>query len=517
MKKEIYTVKDLGTMQTIYDALDILNRINLYFVGCVSDHRGTIKFSENVVMDLDDHLFRNPIANTYYRIIIKTVREIDQEGGGYGQEALVLICSMLSECIRFIAAGVSQTEIIKNIEKLRSTLIQKIKEQSRPRDTIENDSIFNLLKEVDEELGGLIVKAFEDVGYKGLIQINASNGSETTYECISGHSFERGFMSRYMATDDEGKECILSNPLIVVTERPVVSVDDIVYFMTAAAEQHRPLLLIAEHVEDKPLQVMLYNKKAGQFESAAIQAPKYGTERKLFLSDIAAIVGATVIGADTLELRDAIADQHRWMFGGAERVVINKERTVIYNGDVNKNKLILRCNNLLEEISTATDEKKKEFISDRIALLTGKIGRIYIGGMKAEADAKIRIAERMLVYAREAVHSGLIIEAPYALLHASNKIYCEGKKEDYIYKALCRLLVAPLHAQLNKAKLVPEIIIGGLNKKSENAGYDIKKKVYIKDMFAYGKIGSAGSLITAIDKALSTVSILTSIEHLVVE
>ena len=517
MRKQIYKVKNMGTMQTIHDALEILKRISLNAVGCVMDRNGKPSFTDNIIFESYDEFFKHPLADTYYKTIIKTVREINDEAGEYGNEALILICSMLEECIRFMAVGINQFEIFASIKRLRNELINELGKHIRSFNEDDKDIIKCLLENVDKELGDCIIAAFEDIGYKGFIQFGDSNTYETIYKCIEGHCFERGFMSAEMATDANKRECILRNPLIVITERPIIHVEEMVFFITKAAESKRPLLLIAEHIEDKPLRVMLYNKKIGKFESAAIQAPKYGTERKLFLSDIAMIVGATVITPDIIDLSDSIKGQNDWMFGSAAKVDITKERTVIYNGAGDKNKLDIRCQNLKNEMLSQKDEKNKEFIYDRVTLLSGKVGKIYLGGMQAEADAKKKKAERMVTYAREAVHSGIMIDASYALFHASNKIASRGGREDQIYKSLCKVLAAPLHAKLYKTGLSPETIMGELTKMSDSGGYDTEKGVFVEDMFKQGCIGSAGSLIMAVEKSMSLIGLLSSAEFLVIE
>lgn len=505
----------MQSLGVILEAMERMEGLLAYPTGCVAGKAG-VGFTYSLLSESEAFTKMEP-AGCYERLILKLARDLEIRHGEGGEIGAIIACNLLRESLPLLAAGVNGADLHRELDTLRTRILFLLEEETVPLVSEEGNYQEGLIQTLtnDPALGDCISKAFQDVGHGGLIQFEVANSFECEYSFLGGAAFEKGFMSRAMANDKYGIEAVLENPLIVVTERPIVLTGDLISFMSRAIEQERPLLLIAEHVEDTPLQLMLVNKAQGGFQSVAIQAPKFGTERKVFLRDIAMLTGGAVISSETGDLGDAVESDILWQAGGAKRVVVTKERTIFYDAYGDEKEIKRRLLNARREYDTESDAKRRAFLMERITFLSGRIGQIRVSGLRDEAGAKIKLAERVVAAVRDAAVNGVVAGGGFALVRVASQISDAGCK--YLCKGVCRAIEAPARVWLQRLESAPEVVLDAARSCGKYGGYDLVRRQWSSNLLKAGQVSSAEALRQAVAQAFSLVSMLISSEYLLSE
>lgn len=516
MAKNLFFFSELANMGALLEAVTTQERMIASSVGCTADQKGEVLFTYDISSGVKDFLTGKQPEDIYYKLVSKMIREISVETGDNAVAGVLITCSLLKECLKLVTSGVDRVALQKEITACLDYLEKVFPEYIKPFAASDRDCLSRSMSD-DQELCRCIGQAMDDVGVFGQIQYDVSNSFQSYYKCMEGSAFDRGFMSKEMTTDSMGVEAVLQNPLIVVTERPIVLTEDLLYFMQKAIMKKRPLLIIAEHVEDKPLQVLIYNKRKGQLLSAAVQAPKYGTERKIFLADIAAIVGAQVICAETGDLGLTVERDYEWQLGGADKVVLTKDKTMIIGGHGDPDEIKKRLAGVKRELKQEEDEKKARFLTDRVNLLSEKIGKIYVSGLAREAKAKKEQAERIVTAIRLAAEKGTVIGNMALYVHLAKRLEEEFKGIGYLKQSVCTALEAPLRAELEKRGLASSSWIARIKAMGPEAGFDFHTLACVENMREKGQIAAAEAVMVNLRKALSLAAMLVTTELAVAE
>lgn len=511
MPKHILRLNDPKNAQAILKAVETLEFLGRAPQSCVTDSQGRVVFAERRGVRLSPGTFSSPSGDVFYRLFHDMREEIDSSAGSGGDLGLLLACSLYRQCLRLMTGGENPVVLCGELAKWKTRIVERLRERILPFPDQDWHPWAKALLDAqcdDTELKRCIMEAVADLGTDGFIRVETSYSAQCEYRNTQGHSFARGYMSDRMATDSNTRECILKNPLIVVSERPISLVDDLLYFMEECGRKGRPLLLIVEHVETKPLQVLLFNQEKGSFRSAAVWAPRYGTERKLFLSDIAAVAGATVIAGDVIDIGPVVDGRRDWIFGSADKVVVEKSRTTIYGGGGDQKEVRHRALHLRGEYDRAAAGDERDFIAERLTFLEGGAGKITVGGVPSQAASREQTARRLLTVLRDARKHGVTPDAADTLCLISQEM-----ERAYsllpLRKEVCDALEAPLQAKAHRTGLLNAgMEIVRVKESGDNSEFDFANG---------GVLDSANALLLAVDKAFSLVPLLLRTEYLVAD
>ncbi len=453
--------------------------------------------------------------------LVKEVATKTNDVAGDGTTtATVLAQAMVKEGFKMIAAGANPIYVRRGIEKALAKAVEKIKEMSRKLESSDEIARVGAISANSEEIGKLIADAMDKVGENGVITVEDSKSMETELEVVEGMQFDRGYLSPYMVTDAERMEVVLDDPYILITDKKVSAVKDLVPVLEAVAREGKQLLIIAEDVEGEALTTLVLNKLKGTLTSAAVKAPGFGDRRKAMLQDIAIVTGGTVISEEVgLKLEDANVS----MLGKASRVRIDKDKTTIIGGNGEKSKIEERANQIRKLIENTTSDYEKETLQERLAKLVGGVAIIRVGAAtETDLKEKKHRIEDALSATRAAVEEGIVPGGGVTLVNA--------------VKAIDDKFVDSLASEDEKvgAKILKNSLVYPFKQIAENAGYDgsvyLEKILTAKegeglnaatgemvDMLAAGIIDPAKVTRSALQNAASIAGLLLTTETLVVE
>jgi chaperonin GroEL len=453
--------------------------------------------------------------------LVKEVATKTNDVAGDGTTtATVLAQAMVKEGFKMIAAGANPIYVRRGIEKALAKAVEKIKSMSRKLESSEEIARVGAISANSMEIGKLIAEAMDKVGENGVITVEDSKSMETELEVVEGMQFDRGYLSPYMVTDTERMEVVLDNPYILITDKKVSSVKDLVPVLEAVAREGKQLLIIAEDIEGEALTTLVLNKLKGTLTSAAVKAPGFGDRRKAMLQDIAIVTGGTVISEEVgLKLEEANVS----MLGKAARVRIDKDKTTIIDGNGEKSKIEERANQIRKLIENTTSDYEKETLQERLAKLVGGVAIIRVGAAtETDLKEKKHRIEDALSATRAAVEEGIVPGGGVSLVNAT--------------KVLDDEFVNSLESEDEKvgAKILKNALVYPFKQIAENAGYD--GSVYLEkifnakegeglnaatgemvDMIPAGIIDPAKVTRSALQNASSIAGLLLTTETLVVE
>ncbi len=453
--------------------------------------------------------------------LVKEVATKTNDVAGDGTTtATVLAQAMVKEGFKMIAAGANPIYVRRGIEKALAKAVEKIKSMSRKLETSEEIAKVGAISANSEEIGKLIADAMDKVGENGVITVEDSKSMETELEVVEGMQFDRGYLSPYMVTDAERMEVVLDDPYILITDKKVSAVKDLVPVLESVAREGKQLLIIAEDVEGEALTTLVLNKLKGTLTSAAVKAPGFGDRRKAMLQDIAIVTGGTVISEEVgLKLEDANVS----MLGRASRVRIDKDKTTIIGGAGEKSKIEERANQIRKLIENTTSEYEKETLQERLAKLVGGVAIIRVGAAtETDLKEKKHRIEDALSATRAAVEEGIVPGGGVTLVNAVKVL------DDKFIDSL------PSEDEKVGAKIVRRALVYPFKLIAENAGYDgsvyLEKIVNEKEgmglnaatgeiveMLSAGIIDPAKVTRSALQNAASIAGLLLTTETLVVE
>ncbi len=453
--------------------------------------------------------------------LVKEVATKTNDVAGDGTTtATVLAQAMVKEGFKMIAAGANPIYVRRGMEKAVAKAVEKIKESSRKLETSEEIAKVGAISANSEEIGKLIADAMDKVGENGVITVEDSKSMETELEVVEGMQFDRGYLSPYMVTDAERMEVVLDEPYILITDKKISAVKDLVPVLEAVAREGKQLLIIAEDVEGEALTTLVLNKLKGTLTSAAVKAPGFGDRRKAMLQDIAIVTGGTVISEEVgLKLEDANVS----MLGKASRVRIDKDKTTIIGGNGEKAKIEERANQIRKLIENTTSDYEKETLQERLAKIVGGVAIIRVGAAtETDLKEKKHRIEDALSATRAAVEEGIVPGGGVTLVNASKVINDEfidslpNEDEKVGAKIVKRALVYPFKLIAQNAGYDGSVYLEKVLKEKEGMGLNAATGEIV-DMLASGIIDPAKVTRSALQNSSSIAGLLLTTETLVVE
>ena len=449
--------------------------------------------------------------------LIKEVASKTNDVAGDGTTtATVLAQAMVHEGMRNLAAGANPIILRKGMKKATDTAVEAIKEMSQKISGKAQIANVASISASDEEVGQLVADAMEKVSNDGVITIEESKTMQTELDLVEGMQFDRGYLSAYMCSDMDKMEAALDDPYILITDKKISNIQEILPLLEQIVQSGAKLLIIAEDVEGEALTTLIVNKLRGTFNVVAVKAPGYGDRRKAMLEDIAILTGGQVISSDLgLELKDTTMDQ----LGRAKSVKVQKENTIIVDGAGDKDAIQGRIKQIRAQIEETTSEFDKEKLQERLAKMAGGVAVIRVGAATETEmkEAKLRM-EDALNATRAAVEEGIIAGGGSAYIHASKEVAkladtLEGDEKTGA-KVILKALEAPLYYISANAGLEGAVIINKVKESAPGTGFNAATEEYV-DMVENGILDPVKVTRSALQNATSVASTLLTTESVV--
>ena len=462
-------------------------------------------------IELED-AFENMGAQLVKEVATKT----NDVAGDGTTTATVLAQAMVNAGMKNLAAGANPIILRKGMKKATACAVETIGKMSQKVNGKEHIARVAAISAGDEAVGQLVADAMEKVSNNGVITIEESKTMQTELDLVEGMQFDRGYISAYMATDMDKMEAVLDNPYILITDKKISNIQEILPLLEQIVQSGAKLLIIAEDVEGEALTTLIVNKLRGTFNVVAVKAPGYGDRRKAMLEDIAILTGGTVISSELgYELKDTTMD----MLGRAKSVKVQKENTVIVDGEGDKEALQSRIAQIKKQIEETTSDFDREKLQERLAKLSGGFAVIRVGAATETEmkEAKLRL-EDALAATRAAVEEGIICGGGSAYIHASKEVAklaatLEGDEKTGAGIVL-KALEAPLYHIAANAGLEGSVIINKVRESEVGVGFDALKEEYV-DMVSAGILDPAKVTRSALQNATSVASTLLTTESVV--
>ncbi|MBX9976528.1 chaperonin GroEL [Bacillus sp. CMF12] len=406
------------------------------------------------------------------KLVAEVASKTNDVAGDGTTTATVLAQAMIREGLKNVTAGANPMGIRKGIEKAVVTAVEELKAISKPIENKESIAQVAAISAADNEVGQLIAEAMERVGNDGVITIEESKGFTTELDVVEGMQFDRGYASPYMVTDSDKMEAVLENPYILITDKKITSIQEILPVLEQVVQQGKPLLLVAEDVEGEALATLVVNKLRGTFNAVAVKAPGFGDRRKAMLEDIAILTGGEVITEELgRDLKSATIDS----LGRASKVVVTKENTTIVEGAGDSAQIGGRVNQIRTQMEETTSEFDREKLQERLAKLAGGVAVVKVGAATETElkERKLRI-EDALNSTRAAVEEGIVSGGGVALLNVYNKvaaIQAEGDEATGINIVL-RAMEEPVRTIAHNAGLEGSVIVDRLKREAVGTGFN---------------------------------------------
>lgn len=452
------------------------------------------------------------------KLVAEVASKTNEIAGDGTTTATVLAQAMIREGLKNVTAGANPVGIRKGMDKAVAATIQELQVISRPVENKEAIAQVAAISAADEEVGEYIADAMERVGTDGVITIEESKGFTTELDVVEGMQFDRGYVSHYMVTDTDKMEAVLENPYILITDKKVSSIQEILPLLEQVVQQSRPLLIIAEDIEGEALTTLILNKLRGTFNVVAVKAPGFGDRRKAMLEDIAILTGGQVITSDLgLELKTADVTS----LGRAGKVVVSKDYTTIVEGSGNSDAIEARVNQIRSQIAETTSEFDKEKLQERLAKLAGGVAVIKVGAATETElkERKLRI-EDALNSTRAAVEEGIVSGGGTALLNvygAVEKVLDEVEGDVATgVRIVLRALEEPVRQIANNAGLEGSIIVDRLKREEAGIGFNAANGEWV-NMIEAGVVDPAKVTRSALQNAASVAALFLTTEAVVAD
>jgi chaperonin GroEL len=452
--------------------------------------------------------------------ILKEVAEKTSETAGDGTTtAMVLTYAIASEGIKNVTAGAHPLALKRGIQKGVKAVVEELKKLSKPISKKEEIAQVATIAALDPEVGNMIAETISEVGKDGVITVEESKKFGLEREIVKGLQFDRGYISPYMITDVERMEAVLEEPYILVTDRKISALTEILPVMEKVAQTgKKDLVIIADEVEGDALATLVVNKLRGVFNALAVKAPGFGDRKKEMLQDIAVVTGAQVISEELgLKLENIRLDQ----LGRARKVVAEKEKTTIIEGKGKKEEIEARIKQIREELKRTESEFDREKLQERLAKLAGGVAVIKVGAAtEVEQKAKQKKTENALNATKAAIEEGILPGGGVALLRATKALEklekeLEGDERTGVL-ILKRALEAPIRQIAENSGLDGAIVVAEVKKKEGNFGFNAQTQKF-EDLVEVGVIDPTKVVRTALENAASAASMLLTTEAVVAE
>ena len=465
-------------------------------------------------IELDDEL-----ENMGAQMVKEVASKTNDLAGDGTTTATVLAQAIVKEGLKNVAAGANPMDLKRGIDKAVEAIVKDLDKQSQKvgSDSDKIKQVAAISANNDDTIGDLIAKAFGKVGKEGVITVEEAKGMETYVDVVEGMQFDRGYLSPYFVTDSDKMIADLENPYILLFDKKISNLQEILPILEPVAQSGRPLLIIAEDVEGQALATLVVNKLRGGLKIAAVKAPGFGDRRKAMLEDIAILTGGVVISEErgfSLENADLT------MLGTAETVTIDKDNTTIVNGEGKAADIKARVNQIKAQIETTTSDYDKEKLQERLAKLAGGVAVLYVGAAsEVEMKEKKDRVDDALHATRAAVEEGIVAGGGVALVRAKKtleKITTENLDETTGVQIVNKAIEAPLRTIVENAGGEGSVVINKVLEGKKDFGYDAKTETYV-DMLKAGIIDPKKVTRIALENAASVAGMILTTECALVD
>ena len=458
----------------------------------------------------------DPFENMGAQLVKEVATKTNDVAGDGTTTATILAQAMIEEGMRNVAAGANRMILKRGIEKATAKLVEEIKKRSIPVSDKASIAQVASISADDEEVGGLIADAMEKVGNDGVITVEESKTMGTQLSVVEGMQFDRGYISPYMVSDPDKMEAVMSEPYILITDRKIASIQEMLPVLEKVVQSGKELLIIAEDVEGEALATLVVNRLRGTFKAVAVKAPGFGDRRKAMLQDIATLTGATVITEDVGRKLDSVTMED---LGTARQVRVTKDETTIVEGHGDSQAIKERVAQIKSQIADTTSDFDKEKLQERLAKMSGGVAVIEVGAATEVElkDKKYRL-EDALNATRAAVEEGIVSGGGTTLidiLPALDEFKEEGDVQTGI-NLVKRAVEAPLRQIAENAGLEGSVIVAQVKASADGVGFNALKEEYV-DMVKAGIVDPAKVTRTALQNAASIAALVLTTETLVAD
>jgi chaperonin GroEL len=432
--------------------------------------------------------------------------------------ATVLAQAIFREGLKNVTAGANPMSLKRGIDKAVAEVVENLKKQSTPtKGKTEIAQVGTISANNDKEIGDLIADAMEKVGKDGVITVEEAKGLETTLETVDGMQFDRGYLSPYFVTDPDKMEAILEDPLILIYDKKISTMKDLLPILEKIAQAGKALLVVAEDIEGEALATLVVNKLRGTLRVAGVKAPGFGDRRKAMLQDIAVLTGGNVISEEVgFKLENAVLSD----LGRAKRIVIDKDNTTIVDGAGKRADIEGRIKQLRQQVETTTSDYDKEKLQERLAKLAGGVAVINVGAAtETEMKEKKARVEDALHATRAAVEEGIVPGGGVALIRAAKTLESfkvDTEEEQIGVDIVRKALMEPARLIASNAGLEGSVVVERLTREKKNWGFNAESGEF-EDLVAAGVIDPTKVVRTALQNASSIAGLLLTTEAVVVE
>ncbi|OLO26693.1 chaperonin GroL [Alkalihalophilus pseudofirmus] len=458
----------------------------------------------------------DPFENMGAKLVAEVASKTNDIAGDGTTTATVLAQAMIREGLKNVTSGANPMVIRKGIEKATRVAVEELQNISKPIEGKESIAQVAAISSADDEVGKIIAEAMERVGNDGVITIEESKGFTTELEVVEGMQFDRGYASPYMVTDSDKMEAVLENPYVLITDKKIASIQEVLPVLEQVVQQGRPILIIAEDVEGEALATLVVNKLRGTFNAVAVKAPGFGDRRKAMLEDIAILTGGEVITEDLgLDLKSADITQ----LGRAAKVVVTKETTTIVEGAGESDKIAARVNQIKAQVEETTSDFDKEKLQERLAKLAGGVAVLKVGAATETEmkERKLRI-EDALNSTRAAVEEGIVAGGGTALMNvykAVAAVQADGDEQTGVNIVL-RALEEPVRQIAHNAGLEGSVVVERLKGEAVGVGFNAATSEWV-NMVEAGIVDPAKVTRSALQNAASVSAMFLTTEAVIAD
>ena len=460
-----------------------------------------------------------PLENMGAQMVKEVASKTNDLAGDGTTTATVLAQAIVKEGLKNVAAGANPLDLKRGIDKSVEAIVASLQKQSAAvGDSSEKiHQVASISANNDPTIGGLITEAFEKVGKEGVITVEEAKGTDTYVDVVEGMQFDRGYLSPYFVTDSEKMEADLETPYILLYDKKISTMKDILPILEPVSQTGKPLLIIAEDVDGEALATLVVNKLRGGLKIAAVKAPGFGDRRKAMLEDLAILTGGTVISEERgFTLENTTIE----MLGTAESVTIDKDNTTVVNGSGSSDDIQARVNQIKSQIETTTSDYDKEKLQERLAKLSGGVAVLYVGApSEVEMKEKKDRVDDALHATRAAVEEGIVAGGGVALLNAKKaleKLKVENADETTGIQIISKAVEAPLRIIVENSGGEGSVVISKVSEGDNNFGYNAKDGSYV-DMLKEGIIDPKKVARVALENAASVAGMILTTECALVD
>lgn len=523
MAKEIkYNIEARNLMKEGVDALANAVKVTLGPKGrnvVIDKKYGAPQITKDGVTVAKEIELSDAFANMGAQIVKEVASKTNDQAGDGTTTATVLAQSIINVGLKNVTAGANPMDLKRGIEKAVECVVNSLKEQSQSvgDDLSKIEQVASVSANNDLTIGKLIAEAMSKVKKEGVITVEEAKGTDTEVKVVEGMQFDRGYISAYFITNSDKMEAVLDNPLVLITDKKISTMKDLMPVLEPVAQNGRSLLIIAEDVDGEALATLVVNRLRGTLKIAAVKAPGFGDRRKEMLEDIAILTGGTVITEDKgIRLESATID----MLGNAEKVVIDKENTTIVNGAGSKEAINARVAQIRKQMEITTSDYDKEKLQERLAKLSGGVAVLYVGAAsEVEMKSKKDRVEDALNATRAAIEEGFVPGGGVAYLRAIpslKKIKADNDDEATGVAIVARAIEEPLRMIVENAGQEGSIVVQKVREGKGDFGYNARTDKY-ENLFASGVIDPTKVARVALENAGSVAGMFLTTECVLAE